>query len=134
MKTNTATAGLLVLALFFTSCAGKPVAATDWNQLKIWRKIGDNPSTYVPTSYASSLPRTEKEGQWFTDRRDGKRLFVPNETTGQWSREVLFGEAKKITNYKAPKPPKSIGDLAKDIGAAVLMLPVAYLNSPGPLL
>lgn len=71
---------------------------SQWNESKNWKRVSDDPATYIPTVYPTSAPRTEKEGTWLTDKRDGKRMFVPNGIGGLISTGVLIGEAKKITN------------------------------------
>jgi hypothetical protein len=71
---------------------------SEWNESKNWKRVSDEPVTYIPTVYPTSAPRTEKEGTWLTDKRDGKRMFVPNGIGGLISTGVLIGEAKKITN------------------------------------
>jgi hypothetical protein len=79
-----------------------PVPESEWNRLEIWQKISDSPPTYIPKDYSRSLPRTESEGVWFVDKRDGKRLFAPNQTVGSYKPGVLRGEAAKITKWKIP--------------------------------
>lgn len=103
---------LLVLSMLSISCATRPKPnAADWNQLKIWRQVGVNPPTYVPTGYGADQPRTERDGTWFTDQRDGKRLFVPNQATRGMEHGVLLGEAKKVTGHDN-KPRLSPGQKA----------------------
>lgn len=80
----------------------KPKPESEWNQSGAWKRISDNPATYVPIDYPADSPRTEKEGTWFTDKRDGKRLFVPFVQAGPMKPGVATGEAKKITNNVKP--------------------------------
>jgi hypothetical protein len=35
---------------------------------------------------------------WFEDQRDGKRIFVPNGTVGEYNAEVHRQEAAKVTS------------------------------------
>jgi hypothetical protein len=104
------TRGLCFMAsvLLVVSCATRPKPAEDWNALKIWQQVHSTPPTYVPTGYAARQPRTDRDGTWFTDKRDGKRLFVPNQTVRGMTPGVLVGEAKKVTGYD-DKPRLSLG-------------------------
>jgi hypothetical protein len=77
-----------------------PLPESRWNELGIWRRVADQPPTYIPKGYSISAPRTEKDGQWFDDKRDGKRLFVPNTEVNVYASGVLQGEARKITNWQ----------------------------------
>jgi len=77
-----------------------PAPESEWNRLGLWQKVAADPPTYTPTGYPPSLPRTELEGKWFVDQRDGKRLFVPNIAVGAYRPGVLRGEAAKHTNWK----------------------------------
>lgn len=90
---------LSVSCLLATSCADSPRAEADWNKLHIWHRVADIPPTYVPAGYGSNQPRNERDGTWFTDERDGKRLFVPSQPVGEWKPGALIGEAKKATGY-----------------------------------
>ncbi|WP_395716618.1 hypothetical protein [Prosthecobacter sp.] len=103
---------LALLSLLSISCAtrsGSEVA--DWNSHKIWQQVASNPPTYVPTGYAASQPRTDHDGTWFTDKRDGKRLFVPKNGVRGLEPGVLTGEAKKVTGSDG-KPRLSTGQKA----------------------
>ena len=94
-------------------------AETAWNHLGIWRRVADEPASYVPKSYPKGRTPSDKEGQWFVDRRDGKRLFVPCGGVGSWSEGVLLGEAQKITDTPPPKAELSSRELARSfVGAA----------------
>ena len=75
----------------------KPEAV--WNQSQLWERVADNPPTYIPTGYGRSTPRTETEGTWVVDERDGKRLFAPNVKVGDLEPGVLRGEARKATTW-----------------------------------
>jgi hypothetical protein len=86
-----------------------PLPESEWNRLGDWKKVGNDPPTYIPRGYTADSPRTEKNGDWFVDARDGKRLFVPKQSTpGKYSAiispGVLRGEAAKITNPGGPPP------------------------------
>ena len=72
---------------------------SEWNYLKMWRRVGSEPPTYIPDGYSPNLPRTESEGAWVVDKRDGKRLFVPNTKVGIYKPSILLGEATKITEW-----------------------------------
>jgi hypothetical protein len=76
---------------------GKAEPESEWNCLNEWKRVEDNPPSYIPAAYSSTAPRTEKEGVWEIDKRDGKRLFVPHNMPPPLSTGVLIGEAKKIT-------------------------------------
>jgi hypothetical protein len=89
----------VLFSLLATSCAIRSKPDADWNGLKIWHQVASNPQTYVPTGYGVNQPRTVRDGTWFTDKRDGKRVFVPNQPMRGWEHGVLIGEAKKVTGY-----------------------------------
>ncbi len=74
----------------------KLLPETEWNKLGIWQRVAEQPATYIPHGYGVSAPRGESDGKWFVDKRDGKRLFVPNSEVGEFSNGVLVGEATKI--------------------------------------
>lgn len=90
---------LLVCSLLATSCATRSKPDAAWNSLKIWHQVASNPPTYVPAGYGATQPRTDHDGTWFMDKRDGKRVFVPNQPMRHWEHGVLLGEAKKVTGY-----------------------------------
>ncbi len=75
---------------------GKLLPETEWNNLGIWQRISEQPATYIPQGFGVSAPGGENDGRWFVDKRDGKRLFVPNGKVGEISNGVLEGEAMKI--------------------------------------
>lgn len=102
---------LLLCTLLTVSCATRSKPRADWNSLKIWQQVASNPLTYVPTGYGASQPRTEREGTWFTDKRDGKRIFVPKHAVRGLAPGVLVGEAKKVTGNE-DKPRLSPGQKA----------------------
>lgn len=89
----------LIFALLAASCTTRPKLAEDWNAPRIWHQVASNPPAYVPTGYGVKQPRTDRDGTWFTDRRDGKRIFVPKQPVRGWEHGVLIGEAKKVTGY-----------------------------------
>jgi hypothetical protein len=90
---------LLFSSLLAVSCTTHPKKVEDWNASKIWQQVNSTPPTYVPTGYGASRPRTDHDGTWFTDKRDGKRVLVPNQSVRGWEHGVLVGEAKKVTGY-----------------------------------
>lgn len=102
---------MLALSLLSISCATRSKTAADWNSLKVWQQVASNPPTYVPTGYGASQPRTDRDGTWFTDERDGKRIFVPKTAVRGLEPGVLTGEAKKATGYDG-KPRLSPGQKA----------------------
>ena len=89
----------LLAALLGVSCSSKPKTDADWNSLRLWQQVASPPPTYVPKGYGANRPRTDRDGTWFTDPRDGKRLFVPKDGVRGWEPGVLAGEAKKATGY-----------------------------------
>jgi len=115
--------GCLALAIVFSSCgavflaigpmklAGRkldetvehgrgPVPESEWNGTRVWRRISDHPPTYLPFGYGSSLPCNERTGTWVVDKRDGKRLFVPNNGVNGYSHAVLMADAQAATNWR----------------------------------
>jgi len=101
----------LLVALLGASCSTGKKPEDDWNSLRIWHQVANQPPTYVPTGYGADRPRTEHDGTWFTDQRDGKRLFVPKQGVRGWEPGVLAGEAKKATGYDG-KPRLTAGEKA----------------------
>lgn len=100
---------LLVASLLCVSCSSGPKHDPDWNSQRLWQQVAYPPPTYVPTGYAAHRPRTDSDGTWFTDPRDGKRLFVPKDGTPGWPPGVLAGEAKKATGFDG-KPRLTAGE------------------------
>jgi hypothetical protein len=96
-------AGAAMMMLILASCAGTPAKESEWNAVGLWKRVGNNPPSYVPAGYSANRARTEREGRWFVDRRDGKRLFVPGAVEG----ELLTGEAMKVTGIKRKKSPQT---------------------------
>jgi hypothetical protein len=76
-----------------------PLPESQWNRPGLWQRVADTPPTYIPVGYPRSAPRTEKEGTWVVDKRDSKRLFVPNTEVNGIGAGVLMGEAIKVTNW-----------------------------------
>jgi hypothetical protein len=76
-----------------------PLPESEWNHSGLWKRAGDSPATYIPAGYALNASRNEKSGTWFVDKRDGKRLFVPNTPVNGISQGVIKGEAIKVTNW-----------------------------------
>jgi|GEM_PF-6201896 len=76
-----------------------PGAESRWNKYGWWRRVADDPPTYVPVRYSATAPRTEATGEWFVDPRDGKRMFVPH------GNEVLEADARAITTTEGGIPP-----------------------------
>lgn len=65
-----------------------------WNSERTWKRVRDTPPTYIPYNYSGPFP---EDGEWFTDERDGKRLFVPPGGTEGLPAGVLRSEAWKAT-------------------------------------
>lgn len=93
---------LVVLVQLCSCCA--PEKEPGWNHLNLWHQVGSQPPSYIPAGYGARRPRSEHDGTWFTDQRDGKRLFVPKTPVGRLTPGILTGEAKKATgNDDKPK-------------------------------
>jgi hypothetical protein len=114
---------LLLCGILATSCTVTPPVEAEWNSLKIWHRVADSPPTYVQAGYGAHQPRTDRDGTWFLDKRDGKRVFVPDEDVGQWTSGVLDGEAKKVTGYVYKEP------ITKEDIAGDLMLALIYIGA-----
>lgn len=71
-----------------------------WNERGLWRRIQENPPSFVPRDMASSVPAETSQGTWHVDALDGWRFFVPHGGTTLYSEGVLHGEAKKVANAK----------------------------------
>ena len=78
----------------------KPESESEWNSERLWRRVGDDPPTYVPAAYTSE---STENGEWFTDKRDGKRLFVPSGGAEGLPESVLRAEAWMATG-KGKRP------------------------------
>lgn len=76
-----------------------PPPESEWNDKGIWKQVEEDPPTYVPEGYPDDAPRTDSEGKWFHDERDGKRIFVPSRSVGGYSAGTLRGEASKVTDW-----------------------------------
>jgi hypothetical protein len=74
-----------------------------WNEFGLWKKIKNEPATYIPAEYPKNSPRTDEDGQWFSDHRDGKRFFVPNYIEGPYSASVLSVEAAANVDWQYSK-------------------------------
>lgn len=99
----------LLVALLCASCSTGKKPYADWNSFHLWHQVATQPPTYVPTGYGADRPRTDRDGTWFTDHRDGKRLFVPRQAVRGYEPGVLAGEAKKATGYDG-KPRLTVGE------------------------
>lgn len=120
---------VLVASLLCVSCSTGPKLDPDWNSQRLWQQVATPPPTYVPAGYAAHRPRTNRDGTWFTDPRDGKRLFVPKDGVPGWPPGVLAGEAKKAIGYKPPGP--SAKEKAKWF-AAFLLFGLGGVSVPPP--
>jgi hypothetical protein len=126
----------LGLALAVPGCAChpndrslKPEAA--WNEAGLWQRVADKPPTYVPTGYGVNRPRGERDGVWITDRRDGKKFFVPGEPVRGTSPGVLLGEACKITDFQVPRSAKGTArDVASGALYSIMALAAAMGDAP----
>lgn len=74
-----------------------------WNSTGVWVKVSAEPPIYIPNGYPLKAPRTEAAGEWFEDKRDGKRLFVPANGVAVWSESILRVEAIKATTVRKSK-------------------------------
>jgi len=74
-----------------------------WNSTRVWVKVSAKPPIYIPNGYPLKAPRTEAAGEWFEDKRDGKRLFVPANGVAVWSESILRVEAIKATTVRKSK-------------------------------
>ena len=79
--------------------AGVPLES-EWNAVGLWQRVGNDPATYIPKGYPAASPRGSNDGAWFDDKRDGKRLFVPNAGVEGVPCNALQGEARKVTNWR----------------------------------
>lgn len=80
-----------------------------WNKHGLWKKIGSQPPTYIPSNCSQSSPMSNDDGQWFVDVRkeaDGKRFFVPNYLDGPVNATILAVEAKANVNWQYSKGEK----------------------------
>jgi len=96
--------GLLCLALSLCSvewngtgqfASRRPGAESKWNNVGVWKKVGENPPTYLPRECSTKVLRVSSRGSWITDKRDGKRFFIPAGGSGGLSESVLCGDARK---------------------------------------
>ena len=101
----------LLATLLCTSCSTGKKEPEHWNSLHVWHQVATQPPTYLPTGYGADQPRTEDAGTWFTDSRDGKRLFVPKQAVRGLQPGVLTVEAKKATGFDG-KPRLTAGEKA----------------------
>jgi hypothetical protein len=99
----------LFAVLLGASCSTAKKPDADWNSLHLWHQVATQPPTYVPADYGADRPRTDRDGTWFTDQRDGKRLFVPKQAVRGMEPGVLAGEAKKVTGSDT-KPRLTAGE------------------------
>ncbi|MGB0292547.1 MAG: hypothetical protein ACPGIA_08195 [Luteolibacter sp.] len=76
-----------------------PDPESKWNKYGWWKRISDDPPSYIPKDYPVTAPRTRAHGDWFVDQRDGKRLFVP---TGD---DVLSADARVVTTVNVGEAP-----------------------------
>ena len=110
MKNKIATILIALVVGFGTSCGtvkrvGKATskivtggseapAESVWNSERTWKRVKDNPPTYVPYNYTGPV---NERGEWLRDERDGKRLFVPPGGVEGFPESVLRAEAWKAT-------------------------------------
>ncbi len=79
-----------------------PDPESEWNRGGFWKRVGDEPATYIPTDYPESASRTD--GEWFEDSRDGKRFFAPKGGVEGVSEIIVRREAIKQSNPPAREP------------------------------
>ncbi|MGI9244405.1 MAG: hypothetical protein ACR2RV_26635 [Verrucomicrobiales bacterium] len=77
-----------------------PLPESEWNRHGLWQRVAEDPAIYIVAGYGVDSPRTADAGNWFEDERDGKRVFVPLESVGEYPPSVLRGEATKVTNWQ----------------------------------
>jgi hypothetical protein len=76
---------------------------SEWNAHQLWVQVGTGPALYIPRNYSRNAPRGPAQGEWLTDQRDGKKLFVPRDGAGVLTEGALRGEAIKITLWHSGK-------------------------------
>jgi hypothetical protein len=83
-----------------------PMPESEWNYLGMWKKINNQPPTFIPKQHPETAPRTPENGQWFIDHRDGKRLYVPNYVKGPLSSQssLLKQPASLIGSIRRGNP------------------------------
>lgn len=77
-----------------------PIPESEWNPIGIWYRISDTPPVYLPKGYGRDLPRNDRSGTWYVDKRDGKRLFVPHGGVDGIPEAALAVEARNSTRWK----------------------------------
>lgn len=75
--------------------SSQPRSESGWNNLGVWRQVGENPPTYLPRGCSTKVLRVSSHGNWITDKRDRKRFFVPAGGSGGLSESVLCNDARK---------------------------------------
>lgn len=80
-----------------TGLADEIPTESQWNAVGLWQRVAENPPTYIPQGYSPTAPRDTQHGQWFTDERDGKKIFAPHSGANGFSGQVLGAEARKVT-------------------------------------
>lgn len=76
---------------------GDPEPEASWNAERTWKLMSENPPTYIPVGHDGSAT---EDGDWYEDKRDGKRLFVPTGGVEGMPESVLRAEAWKATGGK----------------------------------
>ena len=74
-----------------------PAPESEWNVDRLWYRVEDDPPTYLPRGYGRARSRSPNAGTWITDKRDGKRLFVPKGGANGLPEAVLRAEARNAT-------------------------------------
>lgn len=80
-----------------------PIPESEWNRNQLWVRVSSQPAVFLPKGYGRHLPRTQNDGTWVIDERDGKRLFVPKDGVDGISYRVLLADAKSATTWQ-PRP------------------------------
>ena len=78
-----------------------PIPESEWNRNQLWVRVSSQPVVFLPKGYGRNLPRTDHDGTWVIDERDGKRLFVPKDGVDGISYRVLLADAKSATTWQA---------------------------------
>ena len=103
--------GLCVSCTNFVALAKKdadkrrgPPPESEWNVKGVWKRVSNDPATYIPTGYSVSASLQAEAGDWVVDPRDGKRFFIPNAVTGGYTPKMLESDALKMTKWPEPRP------------------------------
>ncbi|GEM_PF-4038224 len=85
----------------------------------------NNPPSHVPADLSRNHPLDEGHGQWFVDRNDGWRFFVPKSGTTKYSEKLLLGEVDKVTNSMTAR-----AHSRQNVCVTVLYMLAAFVCAP----